>query len=145
MKDFQLTAGNLDLKSDTFGALASGLCMIHCLATPLIFVAQACSASASTASCCASSPSWWGMLDYLFLVISIVAVYFSAKETTLVWMPAALYASWSFLAFLILNERFHMLHVDHSLVYAPALSLVVLHLYNRKYCNCDTDECCTDE
>lgn len=134
MKYFQLTSSDLGQKSDTWGALASFLCVIHCVATPFIFVVQASSAHHS-----AAGPSWWGMIDYLFLAVSLVAVYFSAKDTTLSWIPTALYASWGILAFFIINERFHFLHASHALVYLPAASLILLHLYNRKYCRCEVD------
>ena len=50
----------LNIKSDTIGALASGLCMVHCLATPFFFIASACSAS-----CCSNTPLWWQWMDYM--------------------------------------------------------------------------------
>ena len=37
------------------------LCLVHCIATPFIFITQAC-----TASCCAESPIWWQSIDYVF-------------------------------------------------------------------------------
>ena len=123
--------------SDMFGILASSLCMIHCLATPLIFVVQAC-----TASCCEAGPWWWRMIDYIFLVVSIAAIYHSAKTTSLKWMPTALYACWGILAFIIINEGVQLLTIPHVFIYIPAFSLVFLHLYNRKYCQCDTEETC---
>ena len=135
-----LTSAAIDRKSDFLGVFASSLCMVHCLATPLIFVVQAC-----TASCCEAGPWWWSMMDYLFLVISIIAIYHSAKVTSLQWMPKAMYACWAILAFLILNGGLQALVIPHAFVYLPALSLVVLHLYNRKYCQCETDECCVAE
>ncbi|MFT5146453.1 MAG: hypothetical protein ACI9H1_001176, partial [Polaribacter sp.] len=30
-------------------------------------------------------------------------------------------------------------------IYFPALTLTVLHLYNKKYCQCNTTNCCTNE
>ncbi len=125
-------------KSDVFGVFASSLCMVHCLATPLIFVVQA-----STIRCSEVGPLWWRTLDYLFLVISISAIYYSAKKTSLKWMPKAMYISWGVLAFLIINEGLHLLPIPHMLVYLPAFSLVFLHLYNWDYCRCDKEECCT--
>jgi hypothetical protein len=50
--------------SDGIGALASTLCLIHCLITPFIFVVQSCATS-----CCASAPAWWLFFDYFFLII----------------------------------------------------------------------------
>ena len=124
-------------KSDLFGILASSLCMVHCLVTPLIFVLQA-----STVNCSELGPMWWRMMDYVFLVISISAIHHSAKMTSAKWMPKALYTSWGILAFLILNESLHFLPIPHMLIYLPAFSLVFLHLFNQKYCQCETEKCC---
>lgn len=126
--------------SDTFGALASGLCLLHCVATPLIFLAHA-----GTHDHHESSPMWWGMIDFLFLAISLVAIRYSAKKTALRWMPFALYVSWGLLAGYILIEKLHLFHLSHALIYFPALSLVFLHLYNRRHCRCEEDECCVPE
>ncbi|MFK7934800.1 MAG: MerC domain-containing protein [Saprospiraceae bacterium] len=123
--------------SDLFGALASSLCVIHCVATPLIFVVQA-----SAIRCSEIGPWWWRILDYLFLVVSIFAIYQSADKTSLAWMPKTMYIAWGVLAFLIINTTFHVLPIPHLLVYLPAFSLVFLHLYNRKYCRCATTKCC---
>jgi len=127
-------------KSDLFGIFASSLCMIHCLATPLIFVVQA-----STVHCSEIGPFWWRTLDYLFLVISFAAIYHSVRTTSLNWMPKAMYAGWGILAFLIINESLHLLPIPHMLVYLPAFSLVFLHLYNWDYCRCKTKVCCAKE
>ena len=41
-----------NIKVDSLGALVSGLCMLHCLATPIFFIASACSAA-----CCNFAPT----------------------------------------------------------------------------------------
>ncbi|MEM1120619.1 MAG: MerC domain-containing protein [Bacteroidota bacterium] len=125
-------------RSDLFGMLASSLCMIHCLATPLIFVVQA------SATCSDVGPVWWRTLDYLFLIVSFFAIQQSAKTTTAAWMPKAMYGAWILLAFLIINDSFHALPLPHASIYLPALSLVVLHVYNQKYYNCEAEECCVE-
>ena len=122
-------------KPDTFGAFASTLCMLHCFATPLLFIAQACPGGG-----CEAAPAWWRSLDYVFLIISFFATQYSAKKTSLSWMPYALFISWALLAAYILIEAFHLFHISHALIYPPALSLVFLHLYNRKYCRCEEDQ-----
>ena len=132
MSNIQLTAKSFISRSDLFGAFASGICLIHCIATPFIFLAQA-----GMANLGESVPVWWHSIDYIFLVISFIAVYYSALNTTLKWMPVALYSSWALLAMFILNEKLHLFHIDHLFIFVPAIGLVSLHLYNRKYCNCD--------
>ena len=113
------------------GALASGLCLIHCLVTPIIFIAQAC-----TLTCCESSPHWWRSLDYFFLFISFIAVIRSSKITSKARIGVALWFSWSMLLFTITNETFKWYDVPSSTLYIPGLSLIALHLYNQRYCEC---------
>ncbi|MBX2814916.1 MAG: MerC domain-containing protein [Saprospiraceae bacterium] len=114
------------LEADSVGALASGLCMVHCLATPLLFFVQA------GATCAEAGPWWWSIIDFLFLVVSGVAVWRSAKQDNKRWLNAALYLSWILLAGLLFNHRFHLISLPHILLYIPAIGLVGLHLYNMQ-------------
>jgi hypothetical protein len=128
----------LKTKSDVLGSTASALCVAHCVATPFLFVAQSCSATA----CCESGPSWWSAIDYFFIAITFFAVYFSASNTSKDWMKYALYVSWVILTFLILNEKAALIPLPEMLKYASAFALVGLHLYNRNYCQCAPQSCC---
>lgn len=127
-------------RSDILGAFASVLCLIHCIATPFIFIAQA-----STVSCCNAVPAWWKLIDYIFLTISFFAIYWTSKTTTINFIKPLLWLSWFALLTVILNERFGWFPLAESAIYIPAFSLVILHLYNKKYCKCGTDKCCVDE
>ncbi len=124
---------------DWWGAAASTLCLIHCIITPFIFVAQACSTS-----CCQDSPWWWGAIDGGFLLIAWGAIRWAAVSTSITWMPRALYATWLALALVILNDRIGLVALGW-LSYLPALLLVGLHLYNRRYCDCNKCESDSDE
>lgn len=124
-------------KSDALGATAGTLCLIHCLATPFIFIAQAC-----TATCCEATPLWWQWIDYLFLGISFLAVYHSTQKTSKSFMKPALWFSWCLLFVVIVNEKLQWLPLPEVLVYVAAFVLVGLHLYNLKYCQCQTNNCC---
>lgn len=124
--------------SDIIGVVSSSLCLIHCIATPFVFIAQS-----SSAVCCESSPIWWQSIDYIFLVISFFAVFWSVKHTSKSWMKSALWLSWVALSAAILNEKFELIHLPEISVYIPALALIGLHVYNKKYCQCkDDDTCC---
>ena len=127
------------VKTDKVGIIASALCMIHCIGTPFLFLAKSCSAS-----CCEASPNWWSSLDFLFLLISFFAIYQSSKNYTKKWIKYAMWTSWAFLLALILNEKSHQISIPEYAIYFPALSLVILHFYNLKYCQCKTDTCCTN-
>lgn len=130
-------------RSDMLGAFASGLCLIHCIATPFIFLAHAgVSAHGHEHGHAHASPLWWGFIDIIFLVISFGAVFWSSRNTSKKWMPYFMIASWLGLAVVILNEKLGMVLIPEEAIYLPALSLVGLHLYNRRYCQCADEECC---
>ena len=131
---------NIVTKSDSFGAAASGLCLVHCMATPFIFVAQA-----HAATCTEAAPIWWHIIDFLFLGVSFLAVYWSAQNTSKTWVKYSLFISWVILFFVIINEKVGLLHLTGAAIYFPALGLVFLHIYNKKYCQCDDEQCCLDQ
>ncbi len=127
----------LEQKSDILGALSSGLCLIHCVLTPFLFIAQS-----HSLGCCTATPGWWSTVDYLFLIISFFAIYKSTKATTKNWMKYALWMSWFALFFIIMNEHFGFVSLAEESIYLPSLSLVFLHIYNSKYCKCTNEEYC---
>lgn len=124
-------------KSDIVGILASSLCLIHCTFTPFIFVVQA-----HLAHHDAEVPFWWSILDYIFLVVSFVAVYWSTKTTGKSWVKPAFWIAWSLLFLILINEKLHLLHIPEAAIFFPSLGLVFLHFYNKKYCKCKDDTCC---
>ncbi len=127
-------------KSDIVGTLASSICLIHCIATPFIFIAQI-----NSATCCSAPPTWWKLMDFLFLIISFFAIYWSTKTTTIKWIKPLLWLNWLALLAVILNEKLELFPLSEAVIYVPAITLIILHLYNRKYCKCNTDKCCTNE
>ena len=112
--------------SDTFGALASTLCLIHCILTPLLFVL----------------PLWWKGLNVIFITVSFLAVYGSSKKTSKPFMKPLFWMSFTLLAFVLLNEEIHFFHLPELVTYFAAINLSFLHIYNRKYCKCKDDKCC---
>ena len=135
----QIIKNNPSLTSpNQLGAIASGLCLIHCIATPFIFIAQSCSTT-----CCETTPSWWKWIDFLFLFISLLAVYRSGKHSTSPFIKCALWVSWFSLFAIIINEQYHWLILPKQSIYIASISLIIFHLYNLKFCQCKTDQCCT--
>ncbi|WP_196887364.1 MerC domain-containing protein [Aureivirga sp. CE67] len=124
-------------KSDTFGALAGILCLIHCIATPLLFITQSYSAGNHE-----SAPIWWQNIDYLFLILSFFAVYRSTQTTSKNFMKPALWINWVILCSLIINEKQEWFHLEEFFTYGASLLLVGLHIYNLKFCQCSDDKCC---
>lgn len=123
--------------SDSIGALASTLCLIHCLATPFIFVVQSCAES-----CCASAPAWWICFDYFFLTISFFAIYKSTVTTQSNFIKYLLWSFWFLLFCLIVNESIELLIINKNVLYFNAIALSSLHIYNLKYCKCNNNKCC---
>lgn len=126
-------------KSDVFGAAASTLCVIHCLATPFIFIAQTASIHNDGAS-----PFWWKNLDFIFLIISYFAVARSSKNTSRSYMKPLLWGNWTVLFLLILNEKYQFVLLAETVTYITALSLAALHIFNLKYCQCKNNKCCVN-
>jgi len=123
-------------KSDSLGIIASGLCLLHCLATPLLFAAQ---------TQIMRLPSWWSSIDLLFLIISAIAIYTSTTTVTKKWVKTAFWLSWVLLLSIILNEKIEWLSIPEAAIYLPATSLVFLHIYSTKYCQCADNKCCTNQ
>ncbi|UZO79144.1 MerC domain-containing protein [Aquimarina sp. ERC-38] len=121
------------------GVTASGLCLIHCLITPLFFSLQA-----STFGLRKEHLLWWQLLDLVFLVISLIAIIVSTTQTSKSWIKYALWSSWIILAGIILNEKFGILEIKEVVIYVPSIALILLHFYNRKYCQCTGTDCCTN-
>ena len=117
---------------DSIGILASSLCMIHCLGTPFLFVAKACAAT-----CCSEAPIWWKVIDYLFLIISFIAIYLLSGNMKKI-LKIAFWSTWTILLVTILNETFDLLYIPQNFIYFPAISIVLLHFYNLQFCGCKT-------
>lgn len=126
-------------KSDSLGTLTGILCLLHCLATPLLFVALA--GSASTGE---EAPVWWVSLNYIFLFISLIAVYRSVQTTSRNYMKPLFCISWVLLAVVLINEQIGWVELAEIYSYIAAALLVVLHLYNRRFCQCKDDHCCAE-
>ena len=127
------------LPYDSVGIIASTLCMIHCIGTPFIFIAKAC-----TSICCANAPTWWVMIDYIFLFISFLAIFFISKNLTVEWLKISFWLSWIVLLFTILNHSFDILYLPQNFIYIPSFLIIVLHFYNLKFCKCEKETCCAN-
>ena len=127
-------------KSDTLGVMSSALCMVHCIATPFLFLATATSCSQS---CCGAAPIWYQWLDYVFILVSFFAVFHSTKSSNVNWVKYALWLSWLALVFVIFNANvFQWYYIPNNIKFIPSFSLIGFHLYNLRYCQCSKNNCC---
>jgi hypothetical protein len=116
---------------DIYGIIVCTLCVLHCVATPLIFLSIAASNDNNI------YPLFlWKNLDYLFLAISLFIVYNSANNTTKPTMKYLLGISWLMLFLVILNEKIGVFHMSELVTYITSINLAVVHLYNYRYCKC---------
>ena len=126
------------ISSDHLGILTNVACMLHCLATPLLFVTQA-----QVSTLTLEVPFFWIFINYLFLFVSLAAISRSVQNSSNSYVKIFLISTWIFLGFFILNENFEIFHIPELFTYLAAITLSALHLYNLKYCSCKDDECCT--
>ena len=120
---------------DNIGATFSTLCVIHCFATPILFVTQ---------SYMLVVPGWWQALNYVFLLLSFFAVYKTSQNSSNQIVKILLYIFWGILATLLISEQFELFHLPEFMTYLTGLTLAGLHIYNKKYCQCDDEECCVN-
>lgn len=123
-------------KPDTVGIFASSLCLVHCIATPFLFLIQAHSSTMHT-----MTSKLWVSLDYFFLIFSLLAIYWSTKASSKYWIKGIFWTLWLAMSFIILNEKIEFLNIPEYAIYFPSLGLIALHFYNRKFCICQRDSC----
>lgn len=119
----------LTKNSDFFGVLTCSLCFVHCISTPLIFISFS-----SLNTKLSASYSWWSSLDYVFLLISFLMVYFSVKITKVKMMKYLFWLSWVTLFLVILNEKTESYQFSEYITYIAITALSLLHIYNLRYC-----------
>ena len=123
--------------SDRTGVVSSGLCMLHCFATPFLFLSQS-----SLIFISVDFTLTWFILNYVFLFISFIAIYHSVKNSTNRFIRIFLYLFWVVLSGLIINESLEIFSIPEAATYFSASSLICLHIYNLRYCRCDDEDCC---
>ncbi len=109
--------------ADQLGIAGSVICIIHCMALPLLV-------GLLTAYTHSKTPSWeWGM-DLSFILLAFIAVRMASK-TTLSILRKIL---WSFfIVFSISVILSGILSYSHYLTYIGSLGLIVTHILNIYY------------
>ncbi len=115
--------------ADYSGAAISFLCVIHCALTPLIFLAKPLITSAANDH----QSRFWGMLNYVFLILSFIAVWYSTKHTLHPGYRRLLWIFWSLFASSIILELVHM-ETGEWLMYGSSIALATTHLMNYRHC-----------
>jgi len=128
----------IKINSDHVGITTGILCAIHCMFSPFFYVYQA-----SISSNNFEASFLWNSMNYIFIIISFIAVYKSVLNSSNSIIKSILFISWFALTILILNEQFEILHLQEVYTYLSASILCVTHFYNLKNCRCDNDDCCS--
>lgn len=119
--------------ADFSGVTFSLLCAIHCAITPLIFIAKPLLDHTSESHHHHHDLGWWGLLDFFFLVLSFVAVWYSAKYTSHQLYKTLLWGFWILFAISLGLEKLHI-ELGHWLTYLSAFALALTHVLNYRYC-----------
>lgn len=124
--------------ADYLGITSAFVCLLHCLATPVLLwagtYAHAHPVHAHESAEPVTTEAWWHLLlhhgwDFLFLGLGLFAVWQAAKHASGP-MRGLLWAAFAFLAGAILLE--HYAELFRYLAYGASLLLIGLHLYNLR-------------
>ncbi|MEO1011577.1 MAG: MerC domain-containing protein [Bacteroidota bacterium] len=117
--------------SDLLGVTASGLCAIHCALTPVFFAAKP--LLETTMNKHVHGTGFWAQVDYLFLVLSLAAVWYSARHTVHTGIKKVLWGAWGVFAMGLLSEALYFAH-GKWFMYIGSITLVAAHVYNHRHC-----------
>ncbi len=120
-------------RPDFIGAFASGLCILHCLFAPLFFVAHPVVYQAVSHRGHYHGDGFWALLDYVFLFISLLAVWFAHRPQHSWWVKAGLWGGWACFGLGLLLED-HLV-TGAGMMYLGSGVLVLTHLVNLRWGN----------
>jgi hypothetical protein len=107
---------------DYTGIVSSALCIIHCLASPLVLLWLGGQ----------SENPWMKVLEFLFLALSLFAVSHAVAHTKLRTVRLLLPVFFAVLAVSVMGEE--MWTNARFLSYGASAGLIGLHLVNLRYC-----------
>ena len=110
-------------KADYIGITGSILCIIHCLITPILMVSSTLLADRTVRIGFLS-------LDYVFIVVNIIAVFFAVRRAS---QPLVKVGLWSFLGLFagaLLLEDVH--EAFEYLAYTASAGLIGMHVLNLR-------------
>jgi len=110
-------------KADYIGVAGSVLCLVHCLITPALALGSSLSVNHHTAG---------GGLDYLFILVNGLAVFFATRNHRSPALRLFLWGSFALFSVSLLLE--HDFAEFQLLGYVGSGLLIIGHLYNLIYC-----------
>lgn len=109
---------------DIMGITGAFVCLIHCLCIPLLLVLQPIIFSSFKNL---EGQLWWESLDYAFLIISAISVFFATRKAHAVKIKILFALAYTIFALGVLFEETLIL-----LSYIGSFSLIALHSYNYR-------------
>jgi hypothetical protein len=120
------------INSDYLGITSSVLCLIHCLALPIIFV--------FTGYAGLNETHILGIgVDYIFAILALVAAVYTARHAHLPYIKFSLIIGWLLFISGILLEEYGSWHY---LMHLGSATLIFSHYHNIRTCNrihCDNE------
>ena len=123
--DSTLHTAHSHSKADYMGMAGSILCLIHCLITPAL-------ALGSSLSVHSHAVGGIFNLDYLFILVNGIAVYFATREHRIPLLRVFLWGSWLLFSVSLLLENAHPFF--KIMGYVGSGLLIAGHGYNLIYC-----------
>ncbi|MEM6345432.1 MAG: MerC domain-containing protein [Bacteroidota bacterium] len=109
--------------ADFVGIVSAIVCLVHCLAGPIILGT---SAHLHEHSHFFLDPAW----NYLFLGFGFAAVLFSTKHTKSKFLRYSLWTTYAALALAVIFETYA--DYLHYVVYAASVGLIIAHIVNLR-------------
>jgi hypothetical protein len=107
-------------KFDILGMISSGLCLVHCLAGPILLLL----------GYQFLEPGGWHLLDFLFLTVSALAVYSVTRKHSMTWIKAGLWISFAILSISVFFEHNTFLNISG---WVAAGGLILFHYFNFRH------------
>lgn len=123
---------NNSIVYDLAGVGSSFLCFLHCNISVVFYAVRL---SPDFVAACQ-----WEFIDYIFLFVSFVAVYNSAKNTSNAWIATAFWLAYAIM-FLSTVLPHNPVYMEYSALIG-AFGLMIAHIWNMIYCQiCNSKKC----
>ncbi|WP_226390677.1 MerC domain-containing protein [Penaeicola halotolerans] len=113
----------LKSKADFLGVSSASLCLLHCLAIPIIL--------SSSSLFVSIDHDVWHLLDFIFIGIGLSAIWYASQNSSSQWMKIALWTVFSIFSLSLLTHE--LLRFSYYISLISSILLIILHIINWKY------------
>ncbi|WP_044172236.1 MerC domain-containing protein [Flectobacillus major] len=114
---------------DYLGIFSSAICLVHCLATPIIMFLKAYYQYSQTQVALDEAHDCW---DYVFVLLCFIAVFSTTRSCVSIRIVRAFWLA--FLAFAVAIIFEDDLPFLQYVGYIASLALIVIHFFNIRFC-----------